>query len=41
MRDYHETFDSLISLVSIVFLTDDIANRDLARQEGLIAHSCK
>ncbi len=41
MRDYHRIFDNLISLAAIVFLTDDIANRDLARQEGLIAHSCK
>lgn len=26
-------------LVSIVLLTDDVANRDLARQEGLLAYS--
>ncbi len=31
----------ILYLVSIVLLTDDIANRDLSRQEGLIAYSRK
>ena len=30
-----------LSLVSIVLLTDDIANRDHARSDGLLAFSCK
>ena len=31
----------VLLLVSTVLLTDDIANRDYARQEGLSAFSCK
>ncbi len=40
-KKIYNFISNILLLVSIVLLTDDIANRDFARQDGLIAFSRK